>query len=81
MTATAAKWRLLERGTKWILEPKSELVAFLSGVRRLPLKEAKILSEEHKAVLPAVIGYRQKRRDLQIKGGEDPWARGLFLFG
>jgi hypothetical protein len=54
-----APWRLLERGTEWILEPKSELVALLSGVRRLPLKEAKILSEEHKAVLLVVIGYRQ----------------------
>ena len=33
-----APWRLLERGTEWILEPKSELSALLSGVRRLPLK-------------------------------------------
>jgi hypothetical protein len=30
-----APWRLLERGTEWILEPKSELVALLSGVRQL----------------------------------------------
>src|ERR1700736_5635981 len=50
-----APWRLLERGTEWILEPKSELVALLSGVRRLPLKE--MLSEEHKAVLLVVIVY------------------------
>jgi hypothetical protein len=56
-----ALWRLLERGTEWILEPKSELLKLLSGVRRLPLKEAKILSEEHKAVLLVVIGYRRKR--------------------
>jgi len=55
-----APWRLLERGTEWILAPKSELLEFLSGVRGLPLKEAKILSEEHKAVLLVVIGYRQK---------------------
>jgi hypothetical protein len=55
-----APWRLLERGTEWILAPKSELLELLSGVRRLPLKEAKILSEEHKAVLLVVIGYRQK---------------------
>jgi hypothetical protein len=46
-----APWRLLERGTEWILAPKSELLELLSGVRRLPLKEARILSEEHKAVL------------------------------
>ena len=55
-----APWRLLERGNEWILEPKSELVALLSSVRRLPLKEAKILSEEHKAVLLVTIGCRQK---------------------
>ena len=33
---------------------------WFSGVKRLPVKEAKILSEEHKAVLLVVIGYRQK---------------------
>ena len=55
-----APWRLLERGTEWILEPKRELLALLFGVRGLPVKEAKILSEEHKAVLLVTIGYRQK---------------------
>src|ERR1700719_4699210 len=55
-----APWRLLERGTEWILAPKSELLELLSGVRRLPVKEAMILSEEHKAVLLVVIGYRQR---------------------
>jgi chromosome segregation and condensation protein ScpB len=65
-----APWRLLERGTEWILEPKSELVALLSGVRRLPLKEAKILSEEHKAVLLVVIGYRQKGGVSKTRVGE-----------
>ena len=58
--SASAPWRLLERGTEWILAPKSELLELLSGVRRLPLKEAKTLSEEHKAVLLVVIGYRQK---------------------
>ena len=65
-----APWRLLERGTEWILEPKSELVELLSGVRRLPLKEAKILSEEHKAVLLVVIGYRQKGGVSKARVGE-----------
>jgi chromosome segregation and condensation protein ScpB len=65
-----APWRLLERGTEWILEPKSELVALLSGVRRLPLKEAKILSEEHKAVLLVVIGYRRKGGVSKARVGE-----------
>jgi len=65
-----APWRLLERGTEWILEPKSELLKLLSGVRGLPLKEAKILSEEHKAVLLVVIGYGRKRGSLQSKMGE-----------
>src|ERR1700726_3930971 len=65
-----APWRLLERGTEWILKPKSELVALLSGVRRLPLKEAKILSEEHKAVLLVVIGYRRKGGVSKARVGE-----------
>jgi chromosome segregation and condensation protein ScpB len=65
-----APWRLLERGTEWILQPKSELVAFLSGVRRLPVKEAKILSEEQKAVLLVVIGYRQKGGVSKSRVGE-----------
>jgi hypothetical protein len=71
-------WRLLERGTEWILAPKSELLELLSGIRRLPLKEAKIPSEEHKAVLLVVIGYRQKGVGLQIKGGGATRAGGLF---
>jgi chromosome segregation and condensation protein ScpB len=65
-----APWRLVERGTEWILEPKSELVALLSGVRRLPLKEASDLSEEHKAVLLVVIGYRQKGGVSKSRVGE-----------
>jgi chromosome segregation and condensation protein ScpB len=68
--ASWAPWRLIERGTEWILEPKSELVALLSGVRRLPLKEAKILSEEHKAVLLVVIGYRRKGGVSKTRVGE-----------
>jgi hypothetical protein len=39
-------------------------------VRRLPLKEAKILSEEHKAVLLVVIGYRQKGGVSKTRVGE-----------
>jgi chromosome segregation and condensation protein ScpB len=65
-----APWRLLERGTEWILAPKSELLELLSGVRRLPLKEAKILSEEHKAVLLVTIGYRQKGGVSKSRVGE-----------
>jgi chromosome segregation and condensation protein ScpB len=65
-----APWRLLERGTEWILVPKSELVALLSGVRRLPVKEAMILSEEHKAVLLVTIGYRQKGGVSKARVGE-----------
>ena len=65
-----APWRLRERGTEWILAPKSELLELLSGVRRLPLKEAKILSEEHKAVLLVVIGYRQKGGVSKTRVGE-----------
>jgi chromosome segregation and condensation protein ScpB len=65
-----APWRLLERGTEWILAPKSELVELLSGVRRLPVKEAMILSEEHKSVLLVTIGYRQKGGVSKRRVGE-----------
>ena len=65
-----APWRLLERGTEWILEPKSKLLEFLSGVRRLPLKEAKTLSEEHKAVLLVVLGHRRKGGVSKTRVGE-----------
>jgi hypothetical protein len=65
-----APWCLLERGAEWILAPKSELVELLSGVRRLPVKEAMILSEEHKAVLLVTIGYRQKGGVSKARVGE-----------
>jgi hypothetical protein len=75
--AAWAPWRLLERGTEWILEPKTELLGLLSGVRGLPLKEPKALSEEHKAVLLVTIGYRRKggvskRKVGEILGLEEP---------
>jgi chromosome segregation and condensation protein ScpB len=68
--ASWAPWRLLERGTEWILEPKSELLELLSSARRLPLKEASDLSEEHKAVLLVTIGYRQKGGVSKTRVGE-----------
>ena len=61
-----APWRLLERGTEWILEPKSELVALLSGVRRLPVKE---LSKRERYRLPAqrsALASRNRRPKLFI---------------
>ena len=50
--------------------PKAELLALLCGVRRMPVKEAKTLSEEHKAVLLVVIGYRQKGWVSKSRVGE-----------
>ena len=44
--------------------------AVASIVRRLPVKEATILSEEHKAVLLVVIGYRQKGEVSKARVGE-----------
>jgi hypothetical protein len=41
-----------------------------SQVRGLPLKEAKILSEEHKAVLLVVIGHRRKKGVSKARVGE-----------
>ena len=55
-----APWRLVERGSEWVLAPKSELLELLSGLRGLPVKEARTFSQEHKAVLLVVIGYRRK---------------------
>jgi hypothetical protein len=55
-----APWRLVERGTEWILVPKSELLALLCGMRELPVPEPEKLSQEHKAVLLVVIGYGAK---------------------
>ena len=63
-----APWRLLERGTEWILAPKSELLELLSGVRGLPSKET--LSEEHKAVLLVVMGHRRKGGVSKARVGE-----------
>ena len=37
-----APWKLLERGTEWILAPKSELLALLTGERRLPVKDTPV---------------------------------------
>ena len=51
-------WRLVERGTEWILAPKSELLELLLAARKLPLKAE--LSQGHKAVLLVVIGHRRK---------------------
>src|ERR1700746_2644243 len=36
--STWAPWRLVERGTEWILVPKTELLGLLLGTRKLPLK-------------------------------------------
>jgi len=53
-------WSLVEHGTEWSLAPKSELIELLSGVRKLPGISSGALSDEHKAVLLVVIGYRHK---------------------
>jgi hypothetical protein len=65
-----APWRLLERGTEWILVPKSELLALFCGVRKLPVPEPEKLSLEHKAVLLVVIGYRRKGGVSKARVGE-----------
>ena len=66
--ASWAPWRLVERGTEWILAPKSELLRLLAAVRKLPVKGS--LSEEHKAVLLVVIGYRRKGGVSKTRIGE-----------
>lgn len=51
-------WILIERGQEWFLTPKNEVLAALEGVPSLRLNRS--LSEEEKAVLIVVIGYRRK---------------------
>jgi chromosome segregation and condensation protein ScpB len=69
-TPSWAPWKLVERGQEWILTPKSELVEFFSGVRKLPLREAESLSDEHKAVLLVVIGHRRRGGVSKTRVGE-----------
>jgi chromosome segregation and condensation protein ScpB len=63
-----APWRLIERGAEWILVPKSELLAVLSGTRKLPVKAD--LTETHKAVLLVAIGHRRKGGVSKTRIGE-----------
>lgn len=53
-------WSLVEHGTEWSLAPKTELLELLSGARKLPGISSDTLTDEHKAVLLVVIGYRHK---------------------
>ena len=53
------------------MDPGSQIRALRAfGVRGLPLKETKVLSEEHKAVLLVVIGYRQRGGVSKTRVGE-----------
>ena len=42
-------WTLTENGTEWSLVPKSDLLALLSGIRKLPDVCAGTLTDEHRA--------------------------------
>ena len=63
-------WTLAERGTEWSLAPKSDLLEFLSGIRKLPGISSDTLTDEHKAVLLVVIGYRRKGGVSKTRIGE-----------
>ena len=63
-------WSLVEHGTEWSLAPKSELLELLSGVRKLPGISSDALTDEHKAVLLVVIGYRHKGGVSKTRVGE-----------
>ena len=63
-------WSLVEQGTEWSLTPKSDLLELLSGVRKLPSISADTLTDEHKAVLLVVIGYRRKGGISRTRIGE-----------
>ena len=55
-----APWRLLEHGQEWILAPKAEIYGLLMGVRGVPVPAASPLSDDEKAVLVIVLGYRRQ---------------------
>ena len=63
-------WTLVEHGTEWSLTPKSDLLELLSGVRKLPGISSGTLTDEHKAVLLVVIGYRRKGGVSKTRIGE-----------
>ena len=63
-------WNLVEQGTEWSLATKSELLELLSGVRKLPGISSDTLTEEAKAVLLVVIGYRKKGGVSRTRIGE-----------
>jgi len=63
-------WSLVEHGTEWSLAPKSELIELLSGIRKLPGISSGTLTDEHKAVLLVVIGYRHKGGVSKTQIGE-----------
>ena len=75
-----APWRLLERGTEWILAPKSELVELLCGVRRLPLKRRAIFQRNIRLCSWSLSGTA-KKEGFPKPGWGDPRAGGLFLSG
>lgn len=58
--ASWAPWRLVERGKEWILVPKAEIYGLLLGIRAVPVSaDAWPLSDDDKAVLVVVLGYRR----------------------
>jgi chromosome segregation and condensation protein ScpB len=63
-------WNLVEEGTEWSLATKSELLELLSGVRKLPGISSDTLTDEAKAVLLVVIGYRKKGGVSRTRIGE-----------
>jgi hypothetical protein len=64
-------WNLVEQGTEWTLTTKTELLELLSGVRKLPgISSNTLLTDEAKAVLLVVIGYRKKGGVSKTRIGE-----------
>ena len=64
-------WNLVEQGTEWTLATKTELLELLSGVRKLPgISSNTLLTDEAKAVLLVVIGYRKKGGVSKTRIGE-----------
>ena len=72
-------WNLVEHRSEWIFQPKTDVLALLSRVCRLPPAAARHLIEEHQAVVLAVNGASPEGRRFMDANRSDSRAGGWAL--
>ena len=72
-------WNLVEHRSEWIFQPKTDVLALLSRVCRLPPAAARHLIEEHQAVVLVVIGVSPEGRRFTDANRSDSRAGGWAL--